>query len=255
MVSPLDGYVQLGCSIALVPPQSRTIAATGLLNAILALACLTFGDAPSILTPSELMWYEQQSDCTSSIDGVFGVSQAMLLATAEVCQLAHDFVSQGPTPDLQATAASVFVGLDEHWLAKIIATPDSLRIQIGDLMFRHYLIAFLLVKVFGHDGRVHPRIQQSIAAIKELLVEAACLTGRLTGVIMPLLFASSYSDTASRETFLNLIDLTKHILGCWDVDATERIVREVWKRRDANQENWTYEDVIRDEPSLRILLV
>lgn len=51
---------------------------------MLCTGSMTSGESPTILLPSELLWFEQQSDCSSAIEGVFGVSQGMLLAAAEV---------------------------------------------------------------------------------------------------------------------------------------------------------------------------
>ena len=52
-------------------------------------AALVSGEAPTILIPGELVWYEQQVDCSSAIEGTFGVSHSMLFAVAEVRMPLH----------------------------------------------------------------------------------------------------------------------------------------------------------------------
>lgn len=45
----------------------------------------------------------------------------------------------------------------------------------------------------------------------ELLVEALCLTGLMTGALTPLVFASCLGDPMSRSTFVVLLDAMRYV--------------------------------------------
>ena len=47
----------------------------------------------------------------------------------------------------------------------------------------------------------------------------------------------------------------RHLVGCWDLEASELLIRESWRRRDAGEENWLPHEVVQDDPSLNILIV
>ena len=52
----------------------------------------------------------------------------------KVCSLFEMKEGGMDSEDVQRTAASLFLGLDEVWMATIASTPIPFRVQIGDLL-------------------------------------------------------------------------------------------------------------------------
>ncbi|ORY26036.1 hypothetical protein BCR39DRAFT_542320 [Naematelia encephala] len=166
-------------------------------------SCLSTGTSPTLLAEGSTLWCEQDEACYAMIEQEFGISLPVLLTAAQVCDLVAATRSRGLQESIQSDAASLYAGLEEIWLATICASPNRPRIQSGNFLFRHTMICVVLRDVLGYSA-THPRIRQSVSAIRELLIEAMVVNmagGMMVGMLQPALVGGSMAAAEERDTF------------------------------------------------------
>ena len=75
--------------------------------------------------------------------------------------------------------------------------------------FRHYLICLILLRVYEFPSD-HPRVQQSLAAMRELLIENICLTGLMTGLLQIQILVACLSKGEDREVLLSTFEMMRY---------------------------------------------
>jgi len=210
------------------------------------LACLFAGRSAQLLSmSSSTSWIEAFPTSELVVEETFGISLPLLFAAVDLCGLlgAMSSPTHNPTHCL-AAAESLFNVLDTICLATIYARPNGLRVQAGNLLFRHALLCQLLLHGFSLSPQ-HPRVQQSAAAILELLIEVTCTTGLVACLLFPLLVGASLAPGGQRDTYLSLLEFMRMTCGCLDIVAAKKVLQEVWHRSDQHLPEATVMQVLK----------
>ena len=76
--------------------------------------------------------------------------------------------------------------------------------------FRHYLICLILLRVYQFPSD-HPRSLQSLAAMRELLIENVCLTGVTTGLLQIHILVACLSTGEDCEVLLHIFEMMRYV--------------------------------------------
>ncbi|CAK9780241.1 hypothetical protein CC85DRAFT_326283 [Cutaneotrichosporon oleaginosum] len=209
-------------------------------------ASLSLGMAPYFLEPQrpdETQWIEEVASAQQVIQSDFGMSLHSLFAVAKLAHL----LAQRPghashDPAHQLSCHAMYDELETTALATIYSSPAPIRVQFGDLLIRHSLICHLQRVAFGRraDDAI---VQRSASAIMELLAEVAIHTGSMVNLNYPMLVVSGLVDGEDQERLQILMDFAKVSSGLVELDRLESIVYEVWRRKEAGEEELRMTDI------------
>ncbi|GAA6023874.1 hypothetical protein JCM10207_000510 [Rhodosporidiobolus poonsookiae] len=229
-----------------------------LLAASDVLAALWYGHGSRLVTSSSSTgWIEMHPQSELVLEEFLGISLCMLFAAVDVCEIISRIEStraSSADPEIAASLASIVETLDVTCPATIHSRSSSARIQAGNLLMRHALLVYLFLHAYHLPAR-HPRIQQSAAAIKELLIEVTVTTGLVACMNFQLLMGASVAPEADRDGYMMLLDYMSETCGCLDIAAAKRVLREVWRRADAALPDATVRGVVNTCPDLAYLLL
>ncbi|GAA5908780.1 hypothetical protein JCM6882_008205 [Rhodosporidiobolus microsporus] len=224
-----------------------------LLVASEVIASLFHGRGAGLLSSSSsTRWIEDSPQSELIVEEAFGMSLCLLFAAVDVCDVVAqvELATSGIETESNTSMESLLQMLDVTCLATIYARSSSIRIQAGNFLYRHALICHLLLHGYRFAPE-HPRIQQSSAAILELLIELTATTGLVACVQFPLLVGASVAPQDKRERYLLLL---QHMNRA-DLSYPLQVLEEVWRRLDNKLPHASVKAVLNDTPRLAFYLM
>ncbi|WVQ84789.1 hypothetical protein IAT38_006946 [Cryptococcus sp. DSM 104549] len=237
-------------------------------------ACLTDGSVPLLLTPGlqeSLPWLiasrAAQVRASASlfnfpdaIETMFGVSRALMIVFARAVGLVSR-TSMGETGDdvsrdhLEYELSALKAELEYVWPARLEQQSAERRLAYGGRLWRRAILVLLLHKV-----QMCPLnsvdLKLNVTAVLELCTEAVGEMGHLAGWMWPILItACACSDVAQRLEFLQLIRHAKNpIDDCDNYGLAEEMLKTIWMWHDLGVADYHLREVVRDDPSLDVLI-
>ncbi|KZT52098.1 hypothetical protein CALCODRAFT_502684 [Calocera cornea HHB12733] len=216
---------------------------------------LTTGEPPTILAPgSEDWWFDgdKSSYHLFSVEKVFGMSRAMIELVARVSCLAArankhrrkivelEEAEDGRSPqeqeeyERQAIESEAMALYEEAktWTNAALKHRLHPRVEYGNTAHRQAMQVILLRDVLRVD-RKDPRVQEAVQSILKICTDSAKRLGMGVDLTWPVIVAGCQVEKEDRDKVLKAFESFREQC-CFDIDTAERIVREVWKRLDAN---------------------
>ncbi|KAF9222571.1 hypothetical protein BS17DRAFT_802813 [Gyrodon lividus] len=252
--------------------QSKTTsekARTRLLLEILVVydvaGCISSGEEPTILTMSSDWWRYDSEGAISYVDQVFGISHMFvpLLARAEqvatfVSRALHganrvtEVIEPGgerSCPDITSECHELY-HLLESWADPRENIPG--RVHTGNLVYQKAAQILLLRDVL----QVSPTdrlVQSCCDTILTLCLECTS-TNMGVDLIWPAIIAASHAHGANRARVAELYKsfssmyalLSQHRKCCYEIDTSEHLVLQVWKRLDQGLPGADWRSVMKD---------
>ncbi|KDQ53454.1 hypothetical protein JAAARDRAFT_136956 [Jaapia argillacea MUCL 33604] len=216
--------------------------------------CLATGQPPVLLAPETSSWWHDQSNASSFVENVFGISRALVPLLARVTSLAsRSLENKSQIVELgedglealendQADECSVLYGLIESWSDPSNDLP--LRVHTGNNIYLSVMKIILLRDVL-HQSPADPMVQECADSVLTLCLE--CASSKMTvDLNWPVIIAGSQTYGSERAKVLELFETFRHIAGCYEVDTSEQIVLQVWGRLDQDHPGADWRSVMRD---------
>lgn len=218
--------------------------------------CLSTGQEPTLLSPHTSSWWLDHAnaeDVTSHVEKVFGMSRQLVPLLARITS----FVSQALrnrskvreySPDESAVEsedverARMLYSLLENWTRAPTDVVPS-RVRMGDNIYTNLAQVILLRDVLGLAPD-DPLVQQHANTILNGCADCGQST---MGVDLnwPLIIAGCQMFGADRPRVLNIFDQFR-LQCCYEVETSEHIVLQVWKRLDEELPGADWRSVMHD---------
>ncbi|KAH7913705.1 fungal-specific transcription factor domain-containing protein [Hygrophoropsis aurantiaca] len=253
-------------------------ARTRLLLEILAVydiaACISSGDEPTVLnSTSDRWWFHDSPDTTSYVEQVFGMSRAFVPLLAYITT----FISRVLRGSARISEVTGTSSTNEDTETEITAECHDLyhqlegwadprehiprRVHTGNRIYQK-ATQILLLRDILRVSPTDPLVQSCTDTILELCAE--CTASNMgVDLIWPVIIAASHSYGLNRarvaeifKAFSNVRDtsvvfdhtlaIPDHFTGCFEVDTSENIVLQVWKRLDQGAPGADWRSVMKD---------
>ncbi|EGN99813.1 hypothetical protein SERLA73DRAFT_159962 [Serpula lacrymans var. lacrymans S7.3] len=264
------------------------IARTRLLLEILAVydvaACLANGEAPTVLNSTSNSWWLDESQANFSyVEQVFGMSRAFIPVLAEitsfVSRVLHgtarisEVIGEGSSSSSSIEADTTaqcheYYSQLENWVDPRVDAPP--RVHRGNRMYQKAAQILLLRDVL-HASPVDPLVQACTDTILTLALEC---TSQKMGVdlIWPVIIAASHTYGSNRTRVAQVFEAFRFVQSliysyevlkplichrtqcCYEIETSEQIVLQVWKRLDQGLPGADWRTVMKDS-DLKVLIV
>ncbi|TFK54197.1 hypothetical protein OE88DRAFT_1654737 [Heliocybe sulcata] len=213
---------------------------------------LATGREPTILGTGSVDWWHDDTLVKSHVEIVFGISRTLVPLLAQVVASvaralsgkAHilelpDDVASGADPTSECTL--LYNDLD-NW-----APPPSegipARVQTGNMIYVN-TAKIILLRDVGQVPPTDPIVQRCAETILALCLR--CAENKLSvDLNWPVIIAASHAFGACRRQVLDLFEAFR-AQCCYEIDTSEQIVLEVWKRLDQNHPGADWRSVMKD---------
>ncbi|KZT26714.1 hypothetical protein NEOLEDRAFT_1062539 [Neolentinus lepideus HHB14362 ss-1] len=224
---------------------------------------LATGREPTILGNGSVDWWSvsllhDDTVAKSHVENVFGMSRTLVPLLAQVVASvaralsgrAHvvelpDSVTSAADPSSECTL--LYNDLD-NWAPPAEDIPA--RVRTGNMIYVNAAKIVLLRDV----GQVSPDdhiVQRCVETILTLCLR--CAENKLSvDLNWPVIIAASHAFGESRRQVLDLFEAFRYVrgadtmVGCYEIDTSEQIVLEVWKRLDQNHPGADWRSTMRD---------
>ncbi|KAG8928475.1 hypothetical protein FRC02_006871 [Tulasnella sp. 418] len=255
---------------------------------------LTSGEEPTLLHPSNSLWWfegDKSNYHLFSVEKVFGMSRSIVEVFSRVLTFLNrnryrptraygTLQSQGnptpvssrpSTPSLSLSALTVLPPPPESPLAPLhqeasslllelesgngIAIPTAIhpRVEYGNEAHRHAMIILLLREAFNIPAS-DPRVQKSAEQILRVCGAAVDRFGMGVDLTWPVIIAGCQVSLARYRSMTATILAAFRKQCCFEIDTSQQIITEVWKRMDNSLPGADFRSVI-DDFNLRVLIL
>lgn len=98
-------------------------------------------------------------------------------------------------------------------------------------------------------------MQRASDAILELFSEAVCDGTYTVRWLLPMIVGACVCSAERRQCVIELYELMAGTCGSDDIAVAQRLTEEVWARRDAGREDWSWRHVVKDRKELDIMYI
>ncbi|KAH9949554.1 fungal-specific transcription factor domain-containing protein, partial [Amylocystis lapponica] len=219
--------------------------------------CFACREEPTLLSPNTSSWWldkTNSNDSQSFVEKVFGMSRELILVLARVtCLVARAPQNQSgiqeiPDPDTESVSstesedikdARVLYSELNDWSSRSEDLPD--RVRAGNCIYQNAAQIILLRDVLElpPDDTL---VQQHAASVLALCLD--CGENRM-GVDLnwPVIIAGSQMFGADRTRVLDIFEAFR---CCYEIETSEHIVLQVWRRLDEKLPRADWRSVMQD---------
>ncbi|KAL1409905.1 lysine requiring protein [Vanrija albida] len=201
---------------------------------------------PSDISPDgKVTWMEEFGPSHRIIPECFGFSLGMVQLMAQTVHVlygAEETTGPGHIGNLERLK-TLYRSLSTTSLVAIYASPQSPRVQAGDLLFRQTLCCLIYMDGFNL-GPSDALVARASDAIVELLVDAVAQGIYTARWLLPIIVGGSLCAPERQDSVRSVFEAMALTCGCNDIHLSLRLVEEVWARRDKGQDDWGWREVI-----------
>ncbi|KAL1412337.1 hypothetical protein Q8F55_000081 [Vanrija albida] len=266
---PTMGYV--GARLEILHPLPISLSAD--FNAALSvLASLTDGSLPIQLMPgprhawllqSRALQLDLAPGMPDFFESMLGMPRVLVLSLASAVSLvsqrqaaAEQQQSDVVKDQVEHEVATLRMELEHIWPVRLAARQDGRRIQYGGQIWRLAILILVMHKAQGL-ATGSPDLSAAVAAVLELLSEAAVDGTGLSGWLWPVLIAACAArEPDTRAALRRLIPHCTSAVGQHDhSDVANGLLDAVYARHDAGDPEYHVREALADHPDLDVILM
>ncbi|KAK4684549.1 hypothetical protein P7C73_g5624, partial [Tremellales sp. Uapishka_1] len=228
--------------------------------------CLIEGTAPIAMTVTRPCWLgparvAQLRVCPTlpdAVEDMFGIPRCLVPTFAHTLVLVSQLENATKMhlhEQLELEAATLRAELDHVWPPRLTQGACT-RIQYGGRILHLSTLILMIHRLKGLPTS-SPELQWHVKALLDLCLEAVASIGHLSGWIWFITIgACAAESTQQRDAFTRLLSFARSPIG--ERDSTYvavQILARVWLSHDLGMPRYHIPDAVRDDPSLRVLML